>query len=203
GRSDSMVYIYSDSTIYLFGDPVLWNNKSQITADSIRFLIANEDIERALLKDNAFAITKDTLSNFNQIRGRKMTGYFLEGQMSKLDVEGNGESLYFALENDSTMRGINKLLCGRIIMNFKEGQVTSINHTIKPEATFTPPHMIVEGDTELSGFVWREEEQPTMAMINSWRTPKIKREDEFNFFNEPDVEVPYPSDEEIQKLLLL
>ena len=203
GRSDSMVYIYSDSTIYLFGDPVLWNNKSQITADSIRFLIANEDIERALLKDNAFAITKDTLSNFNQIRGRKMTGYFLEGQMSKLDVEGNGESLYFALENDSTMRGINKLLCGRIIMNFEKGQVTSINHTIKPEATFTPPHMIAEGDAELSGFVWREEEQPTMAMINDWRTPKIKREDEFNFFNEPDVEIPYPSDEEIQESLML
>ena len=88
-------------------------------------------------------------------------------------------------------------------MNFENGQVTSINHTIKPEATFTPPHMIEEGDTELSGFVWREEEQPTMAMINDWRTPRIKSEDEFNFFNEPDVEIPYPSDEEIQKLLIL
>jgi lipopolysaccharide export system protein LptA len=198
GRSDSMVYIYSDSTIYLHGDPVLWNNKSQITADSISFLIANEDIDKAFLKDNAFAITKDTLSNYNQIRGRKMTGYFLEGQMSKLDVEGNGESLYFALENDTTIRGVNKLLCGRIIMSFTEGQVSSISHTIKPEASFTPPHLLDEEGTSLSGFVWREDEQPTIKMINEWRRPKERKENEFNFFNEPDVDIPYPDEEEIR-----
>lgn len=201
GRSDSMVYIYSDSTIYLYGDPVLWNNNSQITADSIRFLIANEDIDRAFLKDNTFAITKDTVSNYNQIRGRKMTGYFLEGQMSKLDVEGNGESLYFALENDTTLRGVNKLLCGRIIMNFQNGRVSSINHTIKPEASFTPPHMLKEEDTILGGFQWREEERPNLDMISAWRTPKVKREDEFNFFNEPDVQLPYPDDVEIRERL--
>lgn len=201
GRSDSMVYIYSDSTIYLYGDPVLWNNKSQITADSISFLISNEELEKAFLKDNAFAVTKDTISNFNQIRGRKMTGYFLEGQMNKLDVEGNGESLYFALENDSTIRGVNKLLCGRIIMKFTDGQVSSINHTIKPEATFTPPHLLEEEHPSLEGFIWREEERPTIAMINAWRTPKEKKKDEFNFFNEPDVRLPYPDDEAIQEAL--
>src|SRR5690606_11016226 len=197
----SLAYIYSDSTIYMYSDPVLWNSKSKITADSIRFLIANEEIDRALLKDNAFAITRDTLSNFNQMRGRKMTGYFLDGQMSKLDVEGNGESLYFALENDSTIRGINKLLCGRIIMHFTEGQVSSINHTIKPEASFTPPHMLKEEDMALSGFVWREEEQPDMATINAWRTPLAKRENEFDFFDEPDVKLPYPDDAEVRELL--
>ena len=201
GRSDSMAYIYSDSTIHLYGDPVLWNNKSQITADSIRFLIANEEIDRAFLKDNAFAVTRDTLNNFNQMRGRKMTGYFLEGELSKLDVEGNGESLYFALANDSTIRGVNKLLCGRIIMHFTEGQVRSISHTIKPEAKFTPPHLLQEGDTALEGFVWRGDEQPTMAIVNDWRMPRAPEENEFNFFNEPDVELPMPTDDEIQKLL--
>lgn len=201
GRSDSMVYVYSDSTIYLYGDPVLWNNKSQITADSIRFLIANEDIDRVFLKDDAFAITKDTISNYNQIRGRKMTGYFLDGQMSKLDVEGNGESLYFAIENDTTIRGVNKLLCGRIIMSFKEGQISSINHTIKPEASFTPPHKLEEGDTTLGGFKWRAEERPSMRMINDWRNPKRKQEEEFNFFNEPEVQIPLPEEGEIQKRL--
>jgi len=201
GRSDSMAYKYADSTIYLYGDPVLWNNSSQITADSISFLIANEDIDKAFLKDNAFAITKDTVSNFNQIRGRKMTGFFLEGQMSKLDVEGNGESLYFALENDTTLRGVNRLLCGRIIMSFQNGRVSSINHTIKPEASFTPPHMLKEEDTVLGGFQWREEERPDLAMIRAWRRPLVKRKDEFNFFNEPDVQVPYPSEEEIRERL--
>ncbi len=121
--------------------------------------------------------------------------------MSKLDVEGNGESLYFALENDTTLRGVNKLLCGRIIMNFQNGRVSSINHTIKPEASFTPPHLLKEEDTTLGGFRWREEERPDLTMIRAWRTPVIKREDEFNFFNEPDFRLPYPDEEEIRKRL--
>ena len=201
GRSDSTAYIYSDSTIYLHGDPVLWNNRSQITADSIRFLIADEDIDRVFLRDNAFVVTRDTVSNFNQIKGRKMTGQFLEGQLNRLDVEGNGESLYFALENDTTIRGVNKLLCGRIIMYFVEGQVDKINHLMKAEASFTPPHMLDDKGSSLEGFVWREEEKPTMDMINVWRIPKVRTEDEFNFFNEPDVEIPYPDDDEIRKRL--
>lgn len=198
GRSDSMVYRYADSTIYLFDDPVMWNNKSQITADSIQIMIANQNIEKALLKSNGFAITKDTVSNYNQIKGRKMTGYFLDGDMTKLDVEGNGESLYFALENDTTIRGINKLLCGRIIMHFQDNQVSKISHTIKPEASFTPPHMIKEDETSLKGFAWRIEERPTRAMVNAWRTPRIREENRFNFFDQPDVNLPYPENDEIQ-----
>jgi lipopolysaccharide export system protein LptA len=201
GRSDSMAYKYADSTIYLFGDPILWNNKSQITADSVHILLANQDIDKALLRGNAFAVTKDTVSNYNQIKGRKMTGYFEEGDIRLLDVEGNGESLYFALENDSTLRGINKLLCGRIIMYFSEKQVSKISHTLKPEASFTPPHMIKEDQKALKGFSWREDERPTMKTINDWRTPKIREEDPFNFFNQPDVQLIYPDNDEVQKLL--
>lgn len=201
GRSDSMVYRYADSTIYLFGDPVMWNNKTQITADSIHILIANQDIDKTYLRGNSFAITKDIVTNFNQIKGRKMTGYFLDGQMSKLDVEGNGESLYFALENDTTLRGINKLLCGRIIMHFEDNQVSKISHTLKPEASFTPPHLIKDDQKSLKGFVWREEERPTMETINAWRTPKIREKDPFNFFNEPNERLHYPENDEIQKIL--
>jgi lipopolysaccharide export system protein LptA len=198
GKADSLAYIYSDSTIYLYKDPLLWNNKSQISADSINFLIANEDIDRTFLKDNTFAITRDTLSNFNQIKGRKMTGYFLNGDMTKLDVEGNGESLYFALERDTLFKGMNKLLCARIIMHFTDGQIQKINHSVKPDASFTPPHIIKKEDQRLEGFAWREDEKPTMAMIMDWRTPKI-REKGFNFFDEPDILIPLPDEDEIQK----
>ncbi|WP_051719823.1 OstA-like protein [Anditalea andensis] len=197
GKADSLTYIYSDSTIYLFKDPLLWNNKSQISADSINFLIANEDIDRTYLKHNTFAITRDTLNNYNQIKGRKMTGFFLNGDMTKLDVEGNGESLYFALERDTLFKGMNKLLCARIIMHFSDGQIQKINHSVKPDASFTPPHIIKKDDQRLEGFAWREDEKPTMAMVLDWRTPRI-REKGFNFFDEPDIIIPYPSDDEIQ-----
>jgi lipopolysaccharide export system protein LptA len=196
GKADSLAYIFSDSTIHLYKDPILWKDKSQITADSIRFLIANEEIDQVVLNHKAFTITRDTLGNFNQIKGRKMHGYFFNGDLVKLDITGNGESLYFDLLNDSTMRGMNKLVCAQIQMFFKEGNVSRINHLIKPEGYFQPPHLIKEEDKILEGFKWRLEEKPTNQEFLDWRMPTI-RDRNFDFFIKPDEKLQMPSDAEI------
>jgi lipopolysaccharide export system protein LptA len=201
GVADSLAYIYTDSTIYLYKDPIMWNDKSQITADSISFLIANEEIERIYLNRKAFNITKDTLGNFNQIKGRKMTGYFDEGQISRFHVEGNGESIYFDIVEDSVLRGMNKMLCANIMMFFEEGNIKRVNWLVKPEGAFNPPHMIKEEDKLLEGFVWREEEKPSMGTIFAWRTPKRRENEPDNLFEKPDVTITLPTEEDIQKLI--
>lgn len=199
GRADSLTYIYSDSTIHLYQDPVIWNNKSQITADSIRILIANEELDKVFLNQKAFNVTKDTLGNFNQLKGRMMVGVFKDGKIQRLDVTGNGESLYFDLLNDSTLRGVNKSICANMIMLFEEGNVSKINYLIKPEGQFTPPHMLKEENKQLEGLVWREEEKPTVEIINEWRTPRSRKRFDENLFNIPEVNIPIPTDDEIQK----
>lgn len=199
GITDSLAYIYSDSTIFLYKDPVIWNDKSQITADSVRFLIANEEIDRVYLNRRAFNITKDTLGNFNQIKGRKMTGYFTEGQISRFHVEGNGESIYFDIVGDSVLRGMNKMLCANIMMFFEDGNIKRIKWLVKPDGAFNPPHLIKEEDKKLEGFVWREDEKPNMEQIFAWRTPKRREEDQKNLFEQPNVTIPFPDEEEIQK----
>lgn len=201
GKSDSLAYVYSDSTIHLYRDPVIWDNKSQISADSIRFLIANEEIDKVYLVQKAFTISKDSIGNFNQMKGRKMTGYFKEQKVSRLHIQGNGESIYFDLIGDSTLRGMNKMLCANIIMYFEDGKLTKANWLVKPEGEFKPPHLIQEKDRTLEGFRWRETEKPSMETINSWRMPKKREKNPFNFFDGPDIVIPPPSDEEIQKRL--
>lgn len=201
GITDSLAYIYSDSTIFFYKDPVIWNDKSQITADSVRFLIANEEIDRIYLNRRAFNITKDTLGNFNQIKGRRMTGYFTEGQISRFHVEGNGESIYFDVVGDSVLRGMNKMLCANIMMFFEDGNIKRINWLVKPEGAFNPPHLIKEEDKKLEGFVWREDEKPNMEQIFAWRTPKRRDEEQKNLFDQPDVTLTFPDEEEIQKSL--
>lgn len=201
GKSDSLAYVYSDSTIHLYRDPVIWDNKSQISADSIRFLIANEEIDKVYLVQKAFTISKDSIGNFNQMKGRKMTGYFKEQKVSRLHIQGNGESIYFDLIGDSTLRGMNKMLCANIIMFFEEGKLVKANWLVKPEGEFKPPHLIQEKDRTLEGFRWRESEKPSMETINSWRMPKKREKNPFNFFDGPDIVIPPPSDEEIQKRL--
>src|SRR5690606_10338964 len=172
GVADSLLYNYSDSSIQLFEDPVMWNQKSQITADSMVFYIANEELDRVFMKDNVFVITQDTLVNFNQMKGRTMVGYFEEGQMDKIDIDGNGESLYFALQADTISHGINKTLSANIKLRFKDGAIQRVTYGVKPDGKFTPFQLITEENSRLEGFKWRFEEKPTMEDIFAWRKPE-------------------------------
>jgi lipopolysaccharide export system protein LptA len=201
GIADSLVYNYSDSSIRLFQDPVMWNQKSQISADSMVFYIVNEELDRVFMKDKAFAIMTDTLLNYNQMKGRQMTGYFLEGQMESLVIEGNGESLYFALEADTLTQGVNKILSANIKLTFEEGAIRKANFGIRPDGKFTPIQKIDEKVSRLEGFSWRIEEKPDQEAIDIWRKPvEIDLEAE-NFFNDPDVKLELPTEEQIQEKL--
>lgn len=168
GVADSVEYRPGDSTIYMYNKPVLWSEGNQMTADSISMLIKNNSIDKIFMKVNAFVISRDTLSNYNQIKGRKMTAEFKNSDIHRVLVQGNGESIYFALEEqkkDSVVQatvtmGMNKIICSNITIRFKEGKVDNFSFYVKPEAKFIPPHEIVEEDKELKGFSWKEDQKP-------------------------------------------
>jgi len=171
GKSDSLVYVPSDSTLYFFKDPVLWNQENQMTGDSVRMLVKNKKIDRLFLLNNAFVVSQDSLTNFNQIKGKTMTAFFKEDKMSRVDVKGNGESIFFALDDETIktdsalikiayVMGMNRILCSNMKINFKEGKVNNISFYVQPDAKFIPPHELKEPDTKLRGFLWRPEERP-------------------------------------------
>ena len=201
GIADSLVYNYSDSSIRLFYDPVMWNKKSQISADSMVFYIANEELDRVYLKDKAFAIMSDTLLNFNQMKGRRMTGFFKEGQIENLEIDGNGESLYYALEADTLTQGINRILSANIRLTFQDGAIRKANFGVRPDGKFTPVQKIDEKISRLEGFNWRIEEKPDREVIDSWRKPEEIDPEAKNLFNEPDVHLEMPTDDQIQENL--
>jgi hypothetical protein len=186
GKADSLAYTSADSTIYFYSDPVLWTSGNQMTADSIRILLKGKSIDKVYLIANSFVISEDTLKNYNQIKGRKMVANF-EGQaISHVSVQGNGESLYYALqepeknskdtlknieEEPTFTMGMNKIICSNMKINFKDGQVNNISFYIKPDASFIPPHELKQGDTRLKGFRWRIEEKPKKEEVVTKEDP--------------------------------
>ncbi|MDI1323601.1 MAG: OstA-like protein [Algoriphagus sp.] len=201
GLADSLVYNYSDSSIRLFQDPVMWSQTSQISADSMIFFLANEELDRVYMKDKAFVITQDTIFNFNQMKGRSMMAYFKEGKISHLNIDGNGESLYFALEGDTLTQGVNRTLSANIKLNFEDGAIRRVTYGIKPDGKFTPVQKLTEENSRLEGFRWRIEEKPGMETINAWRKPEEIDPEAKNLFDVPDAKISPPTDEEIQKEL--
>ena len=201
GKADSLLYAFADSAIHLYKDPILWNRSSQISADSMVFYIKNETLDRVFMKNKAFAILTDTLLNFNQMKGRKMTGQFTDGELSNLFIEGNGESLYYALEGDTLTQGVNRILSSTIGLSFVDGLIKKSNFGVRPDGRFVPVQDIDEKLSRLEGFRWRAEEKPARATIDAWRKvieidPTLK-----NLFNEPEVNLEMPTQEQLQKAI--
>ena len=166
GIADSLEYRAADSMIFFYKDPVLWTEGNQLTADSVSMLIENNTISKMYLIDNAFVISQDTIKNFNQIKGREMTADFAGRNISKVIVEGNGESLFFALDDeDQSFMGMNKIICSNITIRFRDGNVNNLSFYVKPEASFIPPHELKKEDKTLKGFEWRADDKPTRADV--------------------------------------
>mgnify|MGYP002777212091 CR=1 FL=1 len=171
GIADSLAYVSADSIIHFYKQPVLWSDENQITADSIRILLKDKNINTMIMVGNSFVISQDSLLNFNQIKGRKMVAYFDRGLMSHVVVQGNGESLYYALQEEEVeaenkrykityVTGMNKLICSNMRINFIDGKVNNVTAYVKPDASFIPPHELKDADKKLKGFQWKAEQRP-------------------------------------------
>jgi lipopolysaccharide export system protein LptA len=172
GLADSVEYRTSDSTIYFYRKPILWAQGNQMTADSISMLIQNNTISKVFLNVNAFVISQDTLLNYNQIKGRRMTAELKDSKINRVIVIGNGESIYYALdEKNSVLMGMNKIICSNITIRFKDGKVNNLSFYVQPDAQFIPPHELKKEDKTLKGFSLRVAEKPIRSDVVKERVP--------------------------------
>jgi hypothetical protein len=126
----------------------------------------NNKVSRMNMINNGFVIAKDTALNFNQIKGRKITASFnVQTRLENVVVEGNGESIYYALDEKNKLIGVNRVECSKMNMKFKENQVNRISFLGRPDAKLVPPAELTNDGNRLDGFEWREKEKPTKAEI--------------------------------------
>ncbi|WP_345121323.1 OstA-like protein [Hymenobacter antarcticus] len=165
GVCDSLTYDRQDSIIYMSRNPVLWQAKNQLSADSIQIRSKRGQIDEMRLQANAFAVDQDTLLNFNQTKGRNMMAYFRDNKLRRVDVLGNAESIFYALDNDTATTGMNRMLSANMRLLFVESKLNKISVLTNPEAKFIPPHELKPDDERLKGFEWRAKERPTRRQV--------------------------------------
>ncbi len=166
GKCDSISYNTADSIIKFFRKPILWSDQHyQMEADSITAFLVNNAMNRMLLKGKAFVITEDTLvKQFNQVKGRVINAYF--GEKSKLKqvlVDGNGESVYYAIDDKEKMVGLNRVECGKMNLIFVNSRVNRISFIGKPDGRLIPPKQIKPLERQLDGFNWQITSKPTKS----------------------------------------
>jgi len=160
GKCDSLVYKTKDSVIIMNTSPILWSEKSQITAKLVSIFLKNNEIDRVNIDDMAFIISQENDSiNFNQVKGAKMVAYFKNRKFSKLDVMKNGETVYFMRDGNS-LTGVNKAECENLTVLFKNEEVDEVIFRQKPKGTMFPPDKIGSKDSKLQDFNWQENVRP-------------------------------------------
>jgi hypothetical protein len=92
-------------------------------------------------------------------------------------------------------------LSATIELTFDDGYVKKSNFGIRPDGKFIPVQKIDEKNGQLEGFKWRIGDQPTRSDIDEWR--KVVEIDlgQKTLFDDPDVRLELPTDEQIQKAL--
>ncbi len=162
GKCDSLAYNIKDSLIKLFYDPIIWNGESQLTGDSIELLHYDNKLQKLFVKNNGFitSLTDSTPWRFDQVKGRNLIGHFEKGKLSIMDVKGNGQTIYYAKEENGKYTGVNQAICSDIKIKFVRGKIDRIKFITMPEATFYPLKYFPKSKQELKGFIWKINERP-------------------------------------------
>jgi lipopolysaccharide export system protein LptA len=152
-RSDSLSYSFRDSTIRMYGDPVIWSEDNQMTSDSIVMFTLNQKMDRMELYNSAFIISQVDSLRFNQIKGRFLTAYFEENKLYRVYVEGNGESVFFLVEEDE-MIGVNYSKSSNIEILVEDGAIREVTEFGNPDGALDPPLLKDTEELKLDGFIW-------------------------------------------------
>jgi len=161
GACDSLNYSFADSLISMYKFPVLWSDKNQLTADTIKILTGKQSVKQIFMYSTAFIVSKDTIENYNQIRGKNMIGYFVNNELAYIDVKGNAETVYFVREQDQSLIGVNKAAGSRMRLYLKDSKIEIIKYFDKPTGNMFPSKQLPAEQRILKGFNWRFTARPS------------------------------------------
>ncbi|MEZ5009681.1 MAG: OstA-like protein [Chitinophagales bacterium] len=162
GVCDSLYFSTGDSIFRFHQDPLVWVDTTQFSGDSMHIVLKNKVLDRILIYKNAMIIHENMPTIYDQTKGKEVEGFFKDEKMTKMEIKGNGESIYFIKDDSSAFVGGNKSICSRMVITMKPGEndVDYITFITKPEATFTPFRMINLASYKLEGFSWQFEKKP-------------------------------------------
>lgn len=161
GVCDSVEFNFRDSTFRLFSKPVLWVDNNQLKADTINLILKNKKIDKMNLLQNAFAASEADSGLFNQARGKNMYGYFKDSELQRMEIIGNGESIYYAKDEGGGFIGVNKAVCSNMILYFDTTRkIDRIYFITQPDATLYPLSSFPQEESKLRNFVWLDALRP-------------------------------------------
>jgi lipopolysaccharide export system protein LptA len=179
GACDSMSYSVVDSLLEMFDDPVIWNEENQLTGDKINMLLKNNQLYSIELDGAGFIASQDdsVKSYYNQVSGKVVVAYFEQNDLYRVDVFGNGQSVYF-LRDEMKLSGVNNSASNDMVIYVKNRKVKRITYLSEPTSDILPPKDIDLKALTLRGFTWQESIRPQSRNEITTRTIRPSQREE-------------------------
>ncbi len=168
---DSLEFNSLDSCMTMYFDPVIWNGPQQVLGEVIRVYLNDSTVEWAHVENQALIVEQVDTNQFNQISGREVKAYFVNGNIDKADVMGNVMVVYYYTEEgDSVAFGMNTTECSFLTAFMKERQVDKLFIKEQSNGIFYPIAQVPSGKDRLSNFAWLNKLRPLSKYdIMIWR----------------------------------
>lgn len=174
GVADSLHFDQLDSVLHMVRKPVVWSGERQVVGNLINVHFNDSTADWVELPD--FGILSEHVADefYNQLSGKKLFATFTNGELDRLEVDGNVQTIFLPSEKDSTY---NKLISAESSFMTADMSARTLDKLkMWPEVSgkATPLFMINKNDIYLPAFQKLEEIRPRRA----WYGDEIKWEDD-------------------------
>lgn len=178
---DSLVYTGNDSIISLYTEPRCWNEHNQLSADTIRIYIAAGTVDHIIGIGSALAVKQESNEIFDQMAGKEIYAYVVDGEMRQVDVSGNAETIFYPKEESSDSLaepeyiGMNRTMSSYVKIFIAEQKINRVLFTTESTGILYPMDQIPKDESQLSGFFWAEQERPKYPLDVMNPTQRLAR----------------------------
>ena len=177
GVCDSLVFSSKDSCLTMYYDPILWNNNQQLLGEKIMIYMNDSTIDWAHIQNQALSVEQLDSIIYNQVTGKEMKAWFQGGEMRKVDVIGSVRLVYYPMESDSTLIGMNVSETSLLNMFLENRKMKKMIMSPKSNGTLYPMLQRPPEKMKLDNFVWFDYIRPLdKEDIFEWRGKKAGQE---------------------------
>ena len=177
GVCDSLVFSSKDTCLTMYRDPVLWNNQQQLLGEKILIFMNDSTIDWAHIQNQALSVEKIDSVNYNQVSGKEMKAFFKGGEMDRVNVIGSVRLVYYPMEKDSTLIGMNVSETSQLDIYLQNRKLKKMVMSPKSNGTLYPMNQIPANQMKLDNFVWLDYIRPlNKDDVFNWRAKKAGQE---------------------------
>lgn len=170
GVCDSLVFSSKDSCLTMYRDPILWNNQQQLLGEEIMIYMNDSTIDWAHIQNQALSVERLDSANYNQVTGKEMKAFFKDGEMNQVDVVGSVRIVYYPMEKDSTLIGMNVSETSQLNIFLQNRKLKKMIMSPKSNGTLYPMTQIPSSKKRLENFAWFDYVRPlNKEDIFDWR----------------------------------